>query len=138
MDELKKYKKYCKRLFFVSINKDSKHWNNNSDVYLTSQYYDSPDKNVMASSRFKVSLKTKELFIETKHGPDIFICRYGYFYFIYNYKIYFYINKLKKSMKIYDKNLKNEQEIKRLKNCLNVIEKNYISETRKEKLLKLK
>jgi len=131
MDKLKKYRELTKKLFFISINKNNFSWSNNSDLYLYSNYYSNNNQD----SRFKIDLHNKKLFISPSRGSDIFICSYSIFK---NIKVFFHVIKIRNILKHHQKNIDNNHIIANLKIHLNIIEKNYIKEIRKEKITKLK
>lgn len=124
-----KYKREIRRMFFISVNKDIKIWREGSDSFY------SPNYNGVV---LKIDMDNRDLILvqNTYNENTIFSYRRGPF--ITDIKIWWYVRKLKKYFKQSKENAKIESNIRVIKSGLEVLEKNFIKETRKEKLEKIK
>jgi len=116
-------------MFFISVNKDIKIWREGSDSFY------SPNYNGVV---LKIDMDNRDLILvqNTYNENTIFSYRRGPF--ITDIKIWWYVRKLKKYFKQSKENAKIESNIRVIKSGLEVLEKNFIKETRKEKLEKIK
>jgi hypothetical protein len=133
MDTIKKYKQEIRKMFFISIKKDSSLWL--YDRY-TPMYFKTFDgfylKIDMSVNTLILVGSIDKLAVETK------ISHYKWKFIPLDFKVFFYLKKLKKNLKKIENDRINMNTINFLKNSLSKIEESYIKEIRKEKLLHLK
>jgi hypothetical protein len=136
MNTLDKYKQEVRTMFFISVDKDIELWSGR-DCMRSPNY----NMNKLDSSASFVYIKVKrdksELIIENDY-VDLTICKYKKSIFITDYKVYRYVNKLKKQIIKREKDKESEKEIRHIKNCLSSIQSFYNKEVRREKLNKIK
>ena len=134
----KQYLKRFRNIFFASVNTDINKWfQTNVHNYPILDFF-SPDYNdvyfcidryTIGKSYLKIKNDKKKL-IET-------ICVYKFFIFPLDFKVYWYVRKLKKHFKNIEKEKINNELNKNLRESLESIEANFIKEIRKEKLKEL-
>ena len=128
MNTLKKYKTEIRRMFFLSVNKDIKIWRENSDSFY------SPDYNGVV---LKIDTENCNLILVQNRYNEKFIFHYRRGPFITDLKIWWYVRKLKKYSKQQKEDAKIQSDINQVKAGLDVLEKRFVREIRKEKLEKI-
>ena len=127
--ETRKYlKKRLRELFFISVKNDIEKWTGYSDYY--SPTYDNNYYLVIDNDEHMLRISNND------NKKKISKFRYGIF--IIDFKVWYYVLKLKKHFKQKEEDLKNSRDINFFKNSIYVIEKTYVKEVRKEKLENLK
>lgn len=115
-------------MFFISVKNDIEKWTGYSDYY--SPTYDDNYYLVIDNDTHTLRISNND------NKKNISKFRYGIF--ITDFKVWYYVLKLKKHFNQLEKDRKNINDINFLKSCVSSIEKKYVKEVRKEKLEKLK
>ena len=139
MNELKKYKKEIRKMFFISVKKDAEKWSRWEDYCFISPIYKTQTMVCrLVIYNFKGYYKQwrNSLVLEISQHPqnNIFICKYKFLIFPMDIKVWYYVNRIKNNIKNQVKNNENKKIVESLKDGLEVLQKNYVKEVRKEKL----
>ena len=114
-------------MFFISVNKDIEKWVEGNDVFV------SPDYGVT----LKIRIDKCKLFLVQNKYTEILISHYRSGIFITDIKVWWYVRKLKKYSKELKENAKVQTDINLIKGGLEILEKNFLKEIRKQKLERL-
>jgi hypothetical protein len=132
MNTLKRYRKEIRRMFFITVNKDIDKWREgNNQVYYSQDY-----NGVILKIDIRES--SDDLILSQTGFSDKLISKYRKHIFISDIKVWWYVRKLKKHFKQKEEDRKVSIDINTLKIGLDKLGKNFIKETRKEKLDRLK
>jgi len=137
MSDFKKYEKEALDMFFISVKKDLNTWDSNGVKYYYSErvgdfYFSidtSKDSNIVKLNR------DGHCVLLSKYLKEPFNGFLGNVYYISNFKVWRYVNKVKKHIKL--KSIDNSSDTLFLKTGLEKLNKKYISVKRKEKLKKI-
>lgn len=126
MNTLKKYKKEVRKMFFISVKTDIERWS--IEMY----GYSSP---IYKNSVLVIRTDYNELRLleQNTYSYDV-ISKYKWWIIPTDFKVFWYISKLKRYVKKLDEDKKLEKEIAFYKDGLSNIRENFVKEVRKEKL----
>ena len=122
-------------MFFISVKKDLKAWSDSYCIYKSNLYDDG-----VAHSYFYIDSDITD--VDT--GGTVFLCynnrnkekivRYAWWIVPLDFKVWWYVRKIKKHFKKIENDKKDFSKIEIFKSGLDVFEKNFQKEVRKQKL----
>lgn len=136
MSTLTQYKKEIRNMFFISVKKDLKEWQD--DAWSSKSYF--IDNNefyffyIDTDSDFD---RGQTLYLKNSYRNKEKIVRYAWWFIILDFKVWWYVIKLKKHFKKIKNDKKDMIKIEYFKSGLNAFEKNFQKEVRKQKLDKI-
>lgn len=119
-------------MFFITINKDIDKWTEGHNQTYYSQSYNG------VILKIDICQNYDDLILSQSGFSDKLISRYREHIFVRDIKVWWYVRKLKKHFRQKEEDRKVSNDINILKAGLDKLEKNFIKETRKEKLDRLK
>jgi len=139
MTTLSKYKKEIKNMFFLSIEKELSEWESSHPSYHSKFYGDNKDYYYfIVEDGLEDFEDSKTIFLKTSasypNKNKEKICRYSFWIFPIEFKVWWYVRKLKKHFRKVENDKKDMDKIEVFKKGLNVLNVSFQREVRKQKL----
>lgn len=135
MSTLTQCKKEIRNMFFISVKNDLKTWKGSYPSYNSKDYSNDTNHSYFyVDSDITDTYTGGTVFLYYNNERKQKISRYAFWIVPLDFKVWWYVRKIKKHFKKIENDEKDISKIKIFKNGLNVFEKNFTKEVRKQKL----